>query len=83
MELYESSCRLTTLIRVPSAHFFSRGTAELQPKKKENAEICGRVAVRGQLLRNFESAGECGSPAKNKNRSRHVFIFVSALAPVM
>jgi hypothetical protein len=47
-------------------------------KKKKNAGICGRVAVRGQLLRNFESAGECGSPARNKNRSRHVFIIVSA-----
>ena len=62
---------------------FSECDTSQKKEIAESAAICGRVAVRGHFLRNFESAGLCEYPAKNKNMSRHVFIFGFALARVM
>jgi len=44
--------------------------------------ICGRVTVRGRCRSKNEIATICDSPAKNKYVSRHVFIFVVAVASV-
>ena len=56
-----------------------------QPKIKVMSDltICGRVTIWGHCRSKNEIATICNSPAKNKYVSRHVFIFVVAVASMM
>ena len=58
------------------------GNAVVSAKKKKDA-ICSNLQQNdhlGQLPRKKKKEAKCGSPAKNENDSRLVFIFVAAAA---
>ena len=59
-----------------------RGNAAASTKKKKDA-ICSNLWQNdhlGQLPQKKKKEAECGSPAKNRNDSRLVFIFIATAA---
>jgi len=67
---------------VRSAQVLSRATPAKNKKRVGRGNLWKRDRS-GAISQKFESVTTCDSPAKNKNRSRPVFIFVVALSRVM